>query len=257
MSFTAPRKRTARASDAGGARAVRSALVQPIALAAREQHDARLSASAAPGERTHRRQQTELVLLEADAAGKQQRARCPGVELPARARLGALRVRRRAEIVDVEQVVDDAHLVRAHARPAHELVLHADRVGEDDAAAPLTEPLGRQVAQPHHAVAAAGDGDRDTRPLCRQPRPEVRLVAVRVHNVGLLAAQDVGQAIERAQVHSPHPSSCAGWPGGQRPSKKISSAWYTHSTGSKRAGSWLMSYRICPSGPPCWRLGMK
>ncbi len=53
------------------------------------------------------------------------------------------------------------------------------------------------------------------------------------------------------------PSAYSGCPGGQRASKKMSSAWYTHSTGWNRAGSRLMSARICPSGPPCWRLGMK
>ena len=153
MSLTAPRKRTC------GARCGLLASLRTSALMPRSRSRPANSTTASrarrpPHERPHRPQQAQLVLLQADAARQQQRAR-PGRQLPARARLASLVGRRRTEEVDVEQVVDDADLVRLHQRPAHQLVFHADRVGEDDA-----RERDSTTPSPSNAAPSSGCGSR-------------------------------------------------------------------------------------------------
>ena len=166
----------------------------------------------APAHHAQRQRHPELVLLQADAAGNQQRD-VARRQAPARARLSAFLGRGWPEPIEVDEVMDDLHLLGGHARDGDQLPPHPLGVGEHARRPPGEAALGQQVERMQLAVARGGDHDRHRHARGRHPPPEVRGVAPGVQDRRSLAAQDLAQTAEPAPAHALNAEHVARLPG--------------------------------------------
>ena len=105
--------------------------------------------------------------------------------------------------------MDDLNLVRRYAREVHQLPTHTLGIGQHLVGSSGQPALGDQVQGGDGPIAHRGHHDRDGSAACRQPSPEVGLVAIGLQDLGLLRPNHVHQTAEARPIHAIDPQNVA------------------------------------------------